>query len=350
MQDAVNRECRAARNAVGMLDASTLGKIDIQGPDAAELIDRIYCNSFRSLASGRCRYGLMLRQDGMVFDDGITARLGEHHYLMSTTTSGADRVAAWLEEWLQTEWPQLKVYCTAVTEQYAQIALSGPRSIELLGPLTDVKPDTMPFMSVREGHVAGIAARVFRVSFSGALGFEIAVPARRGYELWPTLAGAGARFGLTPYGTEAMHVLRAEKGFIIVGQETDGTVTPIDLGLDRMVAASKWFVGKRSLARADTMRTDRKQLVGLLTEDPHVVLPEGAQLVIDAKARPPARMVGHVTSSYFSANCGRSIALALVAAGPVHIGESIYAALDGTMVKATIQAPRFLDEPRAPNG
>ena len=350
MQDAVNRECRAARNAVGMLDASTLGKIDIQGPDATELIERIYCNNFRNLATGRCRYGLMLRQDGMVLDDGITARLNEHHYLMSTTTGGAARVAAWLEEWLQTEWPQLKVYCTSVTEQYAQIALSGPRSLELLGPLTDVRPDTMPFMSVREGHVAGIAARVFRVSFSGALGYEIAAPAGRGYELWTTLLGAGERLGITPYGTEAMHVLRAEKGFIIVGQETDGTVTPIDLGLDRMVASSKWFVGKRSLARADTMRTDRKQLVGLLTEDPNVVLPEGAQLVIDPRAQPPARMVGHVTSSYFSANCGRSIALALVRSGPVHIGESAYAALDGGMVKVAIQAPRFLDEPAAGDG
>jgi len=350
MQDAVNRECRAARNAVGMLDASTLGKIDIQGPDAAEFIDRIYCNNFRNLAPGRCRYGLMLRQDGMVFDDGITARLGERHYLMSTTTGGAARVLAWLEEWAQTEWPQLRVYCTSVTEQYAQIALSGPRSLELLGPLTDVRPDTMPFMSVREGHVAGIAARVFRVSFSGAPGFEIAVPARRGYELWTTLLGAGERFGITPYGTEAMHVLRAEKGFIIVGQETDGSVTPIDLGLDRMVASAKWFIGKRSLARADTMRTDRKQLVGLLTEDPNVVLPEGAQLVIDPKVRPPAPMVGHVTSSYFSANCGRSIALALIRSGPVHIGETVYAALDGTIVKATIHAPNFLDAPGAANG
>ena len=344
VQAAVNRECLAARNAIGILDVSTLGKIDIQGPDAQELIERIYCNSFRALAPGRCRYGLMLRQDGMVFDDGITARLAEHHYLMSTTTAGAARVLAWLEEWLQTEWPQLKVFCTSVTEHYAQIALSGPRSLELLAPLTDVKPESMPFMSVREGQVAGIAARVFRVSFSGALGFELAVPASRGYELWTTLIGAGERFGITPYGTEAMHVLRAEKGYIIVGQETDGTVTPIDLGMERMVSSAKAFIGKRSLARTDVKRPERKQLVGLLTEDPNMVLPEGAQLVADPDAKPPARMIGHITSSYFSANCGRSIALALVTSGPVLIGETIYAALDGTLVKAKVRAPGFLDD------
>jgi sarcosine oxidase subunit alpha len=348
MRAAVNRETRAARNAVGILDASTLGKIDIQGPDAAEFIDRIYCNNFRTLALGRCRYGIMLRQDGMVFDDGITARLGEHHYLMSTTTGGAARVLAWLEEWLQTEWPHLEVYCTSVTEHYAQIALSGPRSAELLGPLTDVKLETMPFMSVREGRVAGIAARVFRVSFSGAPGYEIALPAGRGYELWTTLMGAGERFGITPYGTEAMHVLRAEMGFIIVGQETDGSVTPIDLGLDRMVASSKNFVGKRSLARSDTMRPDRKQLVGLLTEDPNMVLPEGAQLVMEPRLKSPVTMAGHVTSSYFSANCGRSIALALVRSGPVHIGETLYAALADALVKVTVTAPLFLTD--APEG
>jgi sarcosine oxidase subunit alpha len=238
MRDAVNRECKAARAGIGILDASTLGKIDIQGADAAEFIDRIYCNNFRNLAIGRCRYGLMLRQDGMVFDDGVTARLGEQHYLMSTTTGGAARVLAWLEEWLQTEWPDLRVYCTSVTEQYAQVALSGPCSAELLGPLTDVKLDAMPFMSVREGRVAGIPARVFRISFSGAPGYEIAVPAGRGYELWTTLIGAGERFGITPYGTEAMHVLRAEKGFI-VGHETDGSVTPIDLGAGCMLAREK---------------------------------------------------------------------------------------------------------------
>ncbi len=344
MRAAVNRECKAARNSLGILDASTLGKIDIQGPDAAEFIDRIYCNSFRSLAIGRCRYGLMLRQDGMVFDDGVSARLGERHYLMSTTTGGAARVLAWLEEWLQTEWPQLKVYCTSVSEQYAQIALTGPRSTELLGPLTDVKLDTMPFMSVRVGRVAGIPARVFRISFSGAPGYEVAVPAGRGYELWTTLMGAGERFGITPYGTEAMHVLRAEKGFIIVGQETDGSVTPVDLGFERMDATPRSFIGRRSLQRVDLLRADRKQLVGLLTESPETVLPEGAQVVTGPKLLTPVAMLGHVTSSYYSANCGRSIALALVKGGRGRIGETLHAVLDGALVKVSVTAPRFLQD------
>ena len=349
MRAAVNRECRIARTGIGILDASTLGKIDIQGPDSAQFIDRIYCNGFRSLALGRCRYGLMLRQDGMVFDDGISARLDEHHYLMSTTTGGAARVLAWLEEWLQTEWPQLKVYCTSVTEQYAQIALSGPHSTELLGQLTDVQLAKMPFMSVREGHVAGIPARVFRISFSGAPGYEVAVPAGRGYELWTTLMGAGERFDITAYGTEAMHVLRAERGFFSVDQETDGSVTPVDLGFERIAELSKPFIGKRSLQRTDMLRADRKQLVGLLTEAPETVLPEGTQLVAAPDLATPVVMLGHVTSSYYSANCGRSIALALVKGGRDRIGDTLYAPLDAGVVKVTLTAPRFLDDAAGTN-
>jgi sarcosine oxidase subunit alpha len=253
-------------------------------------------------------------------------------------------VLAWLEEWLQTEWPELKVYCTSVTEQYAQVALSGPRSIELLTPLTETKLDAMPLMSVREAQVAGIPARIFRVSFTGAPGYELAVPASRGYELWTTLVGAGERFGITPYGTEAMHVLRAERGFIIAGQDTDGSVTPIDLGLDHMVSATKSFIGKRSLTRADTRRGDRKQLVGILTEDGTTVLPEGAQIIEEPSLKPPVPMLGHVSSSYFSANCGRPIALALVKAGRSRIGQTLFAAFDGRALAVKVTEPCFLAE------
>ena len=347
MRAALERECLAVRRGLGIFDASTLGKIDVQGRDATELIDRIYCNDMRSLAIGRCRYGLMLRQDGMVFDDGVVARLAEHHYLMTTTTGGAAGVAHWIEDWLQTEWPELEVYCTPVGEQYAQIALAGPHCVEALAPLTDVRLAAMPYMSLREGTVAGIPARILRVSFSGALGYEIAVPAGRGRELWATLIGAGERFGITPYGTEAMHVLRAEMGYIIIGQETDGSVTPIDLGFDRMLAHDKWFIGKRSLARPDLQRRDRKQLVGLVTEPQDTVLAEGAQLVaepVDASRRlhAPVAMLGHVTSSYYSAACGRAIALALVKAGVSRLGESLYAVADGPPLKVTLTAPRFI--------
>ena len=346
MHQAVDRECLAARNALGILDASTLGKIDIQGRDAAEFLDRIYTNGFRKLPVGRCRYGLMCGEDGMVFDDGVTARLGERHFLMSTTTGGAARVLAWLEEWSQTEWPELEVWFNSVTEQYAVASISGPFARALLGELTtgvDLGPDALPFMSWRDLPVAGTPARVMRVSFTGESSFEINVAADHGQYLWTTLMRAGARYGITPFGTEAMHVLRAEKGFIIAGQETDGTVTPDDLGLGRMVSRHKDFIGKRSLARPDARREDRKQLVGLLTEDPQTVLPEGAQIVERVLPRPPMPMIGHVTSSYFSANLGRSIALALLRRGRDRHGERVALPLPKRTVSAVVTAPIFYD-------
>jgi sarcosine oxidase subunit alpha len=349
MHAAVRRECLTVRGGVGLLDASTLGKIDVQGPDAAEFLDRIYCNRVSTLANGRCRYGIMLGQDGMVFDDGVIARLSERHFVVTTTTGGAARVLGWLEEWLQTEWPTLEVYCTSVTEHYAQIALSGPASAEVLAPLCSMDVRAMPAMAVRAAEVAGVAGRIFRLSFAGGPGYEIAVPAARGYELWTTLMGAGERFGIAPYGTEAMHVLRAEKGFIIVGQETDGSVTPYDLGFDRLVATGKFFIGKRSLRRPDLRRTNRRQLVGLLTEDPQQVLPEGAQVVAEPRAlgsapKEPVPMLGYVTSSYFSPTCGRSIALALVEAGIARLGETLYAPLASGCAKVTLTAPRFVGD------
>ena len=227
MHAAVAREVAAARSKVAILDASTLGKIDLQGRDAAELLNRVYTNAWSKLAIGRCRYGLMLGDDGMVFDDGVTTRLGEQHYLMSTTSGGAARVLAWLEEWLQTEWPELQVYCASVTEQWATISLSGPDCRKLVAELVDdvdLDPERFPHMSVREGHVRGVPARIFRISFTGELGYELQVPASYGLPLWEACIEAGAKYGITPYGTEAMHVLRAEKGYIIAGQETDGTV------------------------------------------------------------------------------------------------------------------------------
>ena len=343
---AVARECKAVREAAGILDASTLGKIDIQGPDAAELLNRVYTNAWSKLAVGRVRYGLMCGEDGMVFDDGTTSRLAENHYLMTTTTGNAARVLAWLEEWLQTEWPELRVHCTSVTEQWASVALAGPNARDVLAALAPglaLADDAFPFMSHKQATVAGIPARVFRISFSGALGFEINVPWDRGLALWEALMAAG--HGITPYGTEAMHVLRAEKGFIIVGQETDGTTTPIDLGLEGLVSKTKPdFIGKRSLERTDTKRATRKQLVGLLTDDPSYVLPEGAQLVAEAQTATPVPMVGHVTSSYMSPTLGRSIALALVKSGRKNIGKKLHVPLASRMITAEITEPRFLKD------
>ena len=348
MAAAVAREVKATRAGIGILDASTLGKIDLQGPDAAELLNRIYTNAWGRLAVGRCRYGLMLGEDGMVFDDGVTTRLGEHHYLMSTTSGGAARVLAWLEEWLQTEWPELEVYCTSVTEQWATIAVSGPDSRKLLAELAegiDLAPAAFPHMSMREGRVRGVPARVFRISFTGELGFEIQVPASYGLAVWEACIEAGAKYGITPFGTEAMHVLRAEKGYIITGQDTDGTVTPHDLGMDWIVAQQKPdFIGKRSLARADIQKPGRKQLVGLLPEPANELLEEGAQIVADPHQSIPMTMIGHVTSSYMSPNLGRSFALALVKDGRARIGERLYVPMLDRTIAVTVTEPVFFDQ------
>jgi len=346
--DAVNREVEAARASVGILDASTLGKIDIQGPDAVELINRVYTNSFTKLAVGRCRYGLMCKDDGMVFDDGVTSRLGENHFLMSTTTGGAPTVLNWLDEWLQCEWTDLEVYCTSVTTHWAAAAIAGPNARRLLGELAtgiDLSAQAFPFMAWQDGAVAGVPARVFRISFSGDLGFEIQVPASYGMALWTALMTAGEKYSISPYGTEAMHVLRAEKGFIIAGQDTDGTTTPYDLGMDWIVSQQKPdFLGKRGLSRPDTTRGDRKHLVGLLTEDPKLVLPEGAHISPAPNLAPPVPMEGWVSSSYWSPNCGRSIALALVKGGRDRMGQTVSLPLEGRVVRAKIVNPVFFDE------
>ncbi len=345
--DAVQRESKAARQAIGVLDASTLGKIDVRGPDARELLNRVYTNAWMKLAPGRCRYGLMLGEDGMVTDDGVTACLADDHFHMTTTTGGAASVLGKLEDYLQTEWPDLKVWLTSVTEQWAVASICGPQSGALVSALCDdldADPAGFEFMTWRDAHVAGIPVRVFRISFTGELSYEINIPATYGLWLWERVMEAGAEFGITPYGTEAMHLLRAEKGFIIVGQETDGTVTPDDLGYGGMVKSSADFIGRRSLSRSDTARSDRKQLVGLLTDDPLHVLMEGAHVIAtEAEIAPPVPMLGHVTSSYFSPNLGRSIAMALVKNGRARMGERLFASRrDGAPLPVTVTGTDFL--------
>lgn len=353
---AVRRECLAVRRSVGMMDASTLGKIDIEGRDARELLNRVYANSWSSLEPGKCRYGLMLDENGMVMDDGVTACLAENRFLMTTTTGGAARVLAWLEKWHQTEWPDLEVFMTSVTDHWATCAAAGPRSRDVLAKIAsgmDLSPQAFKFMDWREGLVAGVPARVFRISFSGELAFEVNVEASFGRHVWEALLEAGAEHGITPYGTETMHVLRAEKGFIIVGQDTDGSMTPYDLDMAWAVSLKKpgSFLGKRSLTRSDTSRTDRKQLVGVLTEDPEVVLTEGSQIIEEPGRKPPVPMLGHVTSSYMSPELGRSIALAVVRDGirrrsaqGVESGRDIlYAWAHGTAHKIRLVSPVFLD-------
>ncbi len=312
----------------------------------ARFLDRIYINHWQNLAIGHCRYGVMCRDDGMVFDDGVGTRLAPDRFFLTTTTGNAAAVLDWLEEWLQTEWPDLEVFCTSLTEEWANATLVGPRAREVLGALAPRLPldrAQFPFMRMREAEIAGIPARIFRVSFSGELSYEINVPADYGLALWEQLIAAGAPYGITPYGTEAMHVLRAEKGYIIVGQETDGSVTPIDLGLGALVARDKDFLGRRSLQRSDTARPDRKQLVGLLPDNPEEILPEGAPLVSELGGTPPVPMIGHVTSSYFGARLGRSFALALIEAGRSRHGEPVWAPLPDRIIAAHICPPAFYD-------
>ncbi|WP_321887758.1 sarcosine oxidase subunit alpha family protein [Paraburkholderia bannensis] len=347
---AVARECLAVRNSVGILDASTLGKIDIQGPDAAKLLNWVYTNPWSKLEVGKCRYGLMLDENGMVFDDGVTVRLAPEHYMMTTTTGGAARVLTWLERWLQTEWPDMKVRLASVTDHWATFAVVGPKSRKVLQKVCadiDFANAAFPFMSYRNGTVAGAKARVMRISFSGELAYEVNVPANAGRAVWEALMAAGAEFDITPYGTETMHVLRAEKGYIIVGQDTDGSVTPFDLGMGGLVSQTKDFLGKRSLSRSDTAKEGRKQFVGLLTDDAQYVLPEGGQIVAsDARAGVDGTMpmIGHVTSSYYSPILKRSIALAVVKGGLGKMGEKIVVPMaDGRRVSATIASPIFYD-------
>jgi sarcosine oxidase subunit alpha len=356
MHRAVARECQAVRQSVGCFDASTLGKIEIVGPDAAEFMNRIYVNPWTKLEPGRCRYGVMLREDGSILDDGVVGRLAADRFHVTTTTGGAAQVLNHMEDFLQTEWSGLDCWLTSTTEQWAVIAVQGPDSRKILERLVDdidISSAAMPHMSVREGHVRGVPARLFRVSFTGELGFEINVPADYGRAIWDAVFDAGFSRRITPYGTEAMHVMRAEKGYIIIGQDTDGTVTADDVGLAWAIGkAKKDFVGKRSLARPAMADPNRKQLVGLLPENPELVLEEGAQIVaeIPPASRPSSggkssgqRMIGHVTSSYFSAALGRGIALAMVAAGRRRMGETLYVPMPEGAIKAVVTSPVFLD-------
>jgi sarcosine oxidase, subunit alpha len=347
MRTAVNRECRTVRSAVGIFDASTLGKIEVVGRHAAEFMNRLYANDFTKLETGQCRYGIVLREDGFLLDDGVVARIAADQFHVTTTTGGAARVLGMMEDFVQTEWPELDVWLTSTTDQWAVIAVQGREARTLLAPLTegiDLSNTGMPHMSVREGRILGIPARLFRVSFTGELGYEVNVPADYGLAVWEAIHQAGTPYGIVPYGTETMHVLRAEKGYIIVGQETDGTVTPDDVGLSRTIGKSKSdFVGKRSLSRPAMLDPDRRQLVGLLTEDPSMVLEEGAQIVPTAEYVIPTKSYGYITSAYFSANLNRSIALALVAAGRARIGQRLFVAMPDSSIPVQIVHPVFID-------
>ncbi|MDQ1732679.1 MAG: sarcosine oxidase, subunit alpha [Pseudonocardiales bacterium] len=346
---AVLRECRTTRESVGMMDGSTLGKINVQGSDAGEFLDRLYTNLMSTLKPGFIRYGAMCGMDGMIIDDGTVARVSDTEFVLTTTTGNAAMILDWMEEFAQTEWPELRVNLTSVTEQWVTIALVGPRSRDVLASVAaelDLSNEAFGFMTWRDASVAGIEARICRISFSGELAYELNVNAWDGLALWEALIEAGKPYGITPYGTETMHVLRAEKGYPIIGQDTDGTVTPQDLGMGWVVSKKKLdFIGKRSFSRAENQRPDRKQLVGLLPVDRTVLLDEGAQVLATADlSQLPVPMLGHVTSSYRSAALDGTFALALVRAGRERIGQRLHAWQDGELVSVTVTDPVLYDK------
>lgn len=347
MDSAVQRECKAVREGVGFMDASTLGKIELHGADAVELLNRLYTGGWNKLAVGRLRYGLMLSEEGVLFDDGVVARLGEEHFALTTTTGGAPRVLAWMEAWLQTEWPELRARVGSTTEQWAVFAINGPKARKLLQSLfaTNLGHEEFAPLACQETEWRGVPARLLRVSFTGELGFEVYVPPSVAVAFADALMQAGAEYGITPYGTESMHLLRAEKGYIIAGQDNEGTTTLEDLGLGAMFSPRKDFLGKRGAGRSGFLREDRKQLVGLLAEDPAVVLPEGAPLAMEdsAELTPPFTIAGHVTSSYRSPTLGCGFAMALLRGGMRNKGKTI-SVWDGERTfRAQVVSPVFLD-------
>ncbi|QUJ77276.1 sarcosine oxidase subunit alpha family protein [Sulfitobacter albidus] len=348
IHQAVMRETKNVRENMGLLDASTLGKLVVKGPDAGKFLDMLYTNMMSTLKPGKCRYGLMCNDNGFLIDDGVVARIDDDTFLCHTTTGGADSIHAHMEEWLQTEWWDMKVYVANVTEQFAQIAVVGPnarKALEKLGGM-DVSAEALGFMEWADGEIGGFKVRVYRISFSGELSYEIAVDAGQGQAFWDALMTVGNDLGVMPYGTEALHILRAEKGFIMIGDETDGTVIPQDLGLHWALSKRKEdYLGKRAQQRSHMADPDRWKLVGLETEDGST-LPDGAYAVGEGtNANGQRNVIGRVTSSYHSPNLDRGIAMGLVLHGPDRMGETLeFPGTDGKTYRARIVDPVFYDK------
>ena len=353
-EQAVRREVINSREKLGILDASTLGKIVVKGPDAGKFLDMMYTNMMSNLKLGRCRYGLMCSENGFLSDDGVVARIDDQTWLCHTTSGGADRIHAHMEEWLQTEWWDWQVWVVNITEELAQVAVVGPNSRKVLEKLggMQVSADALPFMAWANGEIGGITCRAYRISFSGELSYEIAVPASRGLEFWEMLVEAGAEFGAMPYGTECLHIMRAEKGFIMIGDETDGTVIPQDLGLGWAISKKKEdFLGKRAQQRPFMDNPNRWRLVGLETLDGSVLEDGSYAIAKGQNANGQTNTEGRVTSTYHSPTLGKGIALGLVHNGPDRMGEVLsFTKIGAPPVKAKIVSPVFYDpEGEKPN-
>ncbi len=349
MDEAVQRESKNVRENAGVLDGSTLGKIEIKGRDALAFMNLIYTNSFSKMKPGTSRYALMLGEDGMVKDDGIICKISDEHFIATTTTGGAATVLGCMEEYAQTEWPNLNVYMNSITEQYATFNISGPKTrniIEKVFPEVNFSNEAFPFMTFQFHEYEDTPIRILRASFTGEMGYEIYVPSNQALKIWEKIISFGKEFGLMPYGTETMHLLRAEKGYIIVGQDTDGSITPLDLGLDWMIGKSKKdFLGKRSLIRSDTVRKDRKQLVGILPTNKNEKLEEGQHIILDKEIKTPTPMLGHITSCYQSPTLGHNFALAVIKNGQSLIGTKAFASTpELKTIEVEIVEPIFYDK------
>ena len=327
MNDAVNREAANVRKNVGICDVTTLGKIDIKGPDAPEFLNRVYTNAWLKLPVGKARYGVMLREDGMVFDDGTTSRLSENHFHMTTTTAQAANVLSHLEYYLQVVWPDLDVNVLSTTEQWAGVAVAGPKSRELLSKLfpdVDLSNEGLPFMGLVDTKLGDIPARIYRISFSGELAYEVNVESNYGLHLWKKIMDVGSEFGVQPYGTEALSTLRIEMGHV-AGPELDGRNIPYDVGLNGMVSQKKDFIGKRSLSKDAFISEDRQTIVGLVPVDKKSKIPEGSHLVADDKAPTPIPKLGHVSSSCWSVEYNNPFSIAILKDGKKQIGKQLIA-------------------------
>jgi len=353
MNEAVQRESKQLRESAGILDGSTLGKIEIKGKDALEFMNLMYTNAFTKMKPMTARYVLMLGEDGMVKDDGIVCKISDQHFIATTTTGGAPKVLADMEEYSQTEWPHLNVYMNSITEQFSTFNISGPKSRAIMRKVfsnIDFSNEKFPFMTFKKFNYLDTEVRIMRASFTGELGYEIYISPKYALDLWEKIFHNGKNLGLIPYGTETMHLLRAEKGYVVVGQDTDGTVTPIDLNLNWMIGKKKKdFIGKRSLSRSDTSRKDRKQLVGILPVDKKQNLEEG-QHIIESRMLPrtikePVEYLGHITSSYYSPTLKHCVAMALIKGGNKLIGKKVFASKKNSSetVNVEIVKPIFLD-------
>ncbi|MDA0377664.1 MAG: sarcosine oxidase subunit alpha family protein, partial [Proteobacteria bacterium] len=347
LSEASRREAKNVRDHVGVCDVTTLGKIDIKGPNAAEFLNRVYTNAWLKLPIGKARYGVMLREDGIVMDDGTTTRISENHFHMTTTTLQAANVLSHLEYYLQVVWPELNVNVLSTTEQWAGLSLAGPKSRDVLAKLfpdLDVSNEALPFMGYLEGNLFGAEARIFRISFSGELAYEINVKSDHGIFMWEKVMEIGKEFNIQPYGTEALSTLRIEMGHV-AGPELDGRTIPYDLSLEGLISNNKDFIGKRSLEREAFKIDSRQKIVGLIPVDKKTSIPEGSHLVENKDAKLPNPKLGYVSSSCWSVENNNPFSLAILKDGKNMIGKKLFALspLKNTAIEVEIISSHYVD-------